>query len=43
VSAPASASAPDDAARAELRELGELLRRQAADGTPGDPFRDGGR
>lgn len=37
---PASA---DDAARAELRELGELLRRQAADGGAQDGRPDGGR
>ncbi|MFF4651260.1 hypothetical protein [Streptomyces sp. NPDC001380] len=51
--APGLAPAPvadggDAAARAELRELGELLRRQAADGDPGPgpapaPWRDGPR
>ncbi|MFJ6212665.1 hypothetical protein ACIQGZ_04945 [Streptomyces sp. NPDC092296] len=39
----APAPAPEDAARAELRQLGELLRRQAADGGNPDAWRDGGR
>jgi hypothetical protein len=42
--APGPVSATDDTARAELRELGELLRRQAGDrrdGTTGEPWQGG--